>query len=916
MPDRSATAALMFVYIAGVMSFYYILKPIRSALFLRDLPASSLPYAYLLTALIAAPLVAVVYKYGGRISLITLITATNAGVIGSLLLFRWAVSMQFSWLPYAYFAYVQIVSALCVSQFWLLAGYVFNERQARRIYGLLGAGGIAGSIAGSLITDFLKTWNTGAMLGICAIICLGLTVVAHLICRLHSPGIIGANEAQRYWQPSERVRDLPRLVFSSRLLRLMVLLVLLTMIASQIADWQVDYAAQESFKHLPKQLMEQEIKSFRARFNGITNCISIVLQLTVTHFVIQRIGIWAAILFLPIGLGISSLGVIFAPGLRSTSISLGTGSVFRYSIHRSGFELFFLPFSAGMRKKVKLFIDVFVDRLGRAIAAFVILAFTSHLLPIGLAGTSAAMLLLTGACLIVSLKMRKSFVDAFRRRLARREVDLSEIHRYVTDPASLRLLATMLESPQERQIVYALGLLQSARGFDYSQQLLPLLRHPSRLVREEAVRTLHALPGDHESEAVQLLGDESGAVRDAAIEYLCLHDSARTAVRIQNLLDHPDCEIRLAAVRCAASLPISIFRPDMELIRGLMAQDGDASCQAQEVAARLASRLPREDAVPFLRILMQNPYPQVSAAAILAAGQSGYAELASDIYPFLSDRKMRTVSRQALIVLGAKNISELAGILSDENEEPAVRREIPWILARIQDSNAARVLVENLYTEDVRLRFQIVKALSRMHARNPILPGNRHLVEMYLNAQIMAYYEDLVLCQGLDTKRKTDSDRLVRRAMRERMEKQLEIVFRLLGILYAQKDIYFAYTALKGKQNEKRISAIEFLDDILKKDVKSLILPLLEEVRPERLLSRAVRLFNLRIPGRKDALKMLLQQRDPWLRACGLYAIGSDGISDLESLCVSTMQDKDPRVREMAEWALGRLHQTSVGIIQ
>jgi hypothetical protein len=196
-----------------------------------------------------------------------------------------------------------------------------------------------------------------------------------------------------------------------------------------------------------------------------------------------------------------------------------------------------------------------------------------------------------------------------------------------------------------------------------------------------------------------------------------------------------------------------------------------------------------------------------------------------------------------------------------------------------------------------------------MHADNPDLPGNRKLIEVHFIAQIMAYYEGLGVCQGLT------GDGFARRAVRERLDRQLEIVFRLLGIIYAQKDIYLAYAALKGRHSGKRISAIEFLDGILEKDIKSLILPLLEEAEQQRLLTRAARLFNLRIPGHMEALKTLLEQPDPWLKVCSLHEIGSDGISELEPQCRQLTQDMDPRVREMANWALGQLYPIKAGII-
>jgi AAA family ATP:ADP antiporter len=905
-PGEGGITSLMFSYVAGVLAFYYILKPLRSAFFLRDLPASALPNAYLLTALLAAPLVTLVFKLNRRLTVIALITATNLGVVASLLFFRWAVSIQIPYLPYAYFSYVQIVSVLCVAQFWLLAGCIFDARQAKRLYGVLGTGAITGSIAGSLITDLLKNKSMGAMLSICIGICLALTVLAQVIWRHRRPDV-STKESGRNPESSEGAFGMLRTVYDSRLLRLMVLLVFLTMIASQIADWQVDYAAQENFKHLPKPLMEQAIKSFRARFNWITNLVGIVLQLSVTHFVVQRAGIWAAILFLPIGLGATSLGVLVLPSLNAVTIALGCNSVFRYSINRAGLELLFLPLTASVRKKVKLFIDVFVDRVGIAAAAFIILALTTRDLPFGLAGTAAAIIALTGACLFISLKLRGVYVDAFRQQLVRREVDLSEASRYVTDPASLHLLLSALDSPNERQILYSLGLLQTARGRDFSAQLLPLMNHRSSFVREEAVRTLQALPGSHEMDAARMLEDASEGVRNAAIEYLCLQDPGKTRERLAKYLNHANPDIRLAAARCAASQPYTFYPVSMKLIVDLMALDGTWAIQAHEVAALLAARLPAEESVPLLRLFLQDRRRQIAAGAVHAAGQANRLELVGEILPLLSERKLRAATRQALVSMGPRIMADLSAVMADESKDPAVRYEIPWILSRIQDEAAAGVLVENLNVADLRLRYQIVKALSRMHGRNFKLPGNERLVEVHLIAQIMAYYEGLALLQAVKRKTSGEGEGLVARALQERLEIQLEMVFRLLGLGYSQKDIYFAYAALKGQPHETRISAIEFLDSILKKDVKALILPLLEAEAPEQLLARAAHFFGIRVPSRNNALIALLQQPDPWLQACSLYAIGLNRIAELEPFCRQLVQARDSRVPEMVEWTLGRI---------
>ena len=906
-PGEGVITCLMFSYVAWVLAFYYILKPMRSALFLKDLPATDLPNAYLLTAFVAAPLVTLVFRCSRRLSVIALISFTQLGVIGSLLLFRWAVAAQFRFLPYAYFAYVQIVSVVCISQFWLLAGCVFDGRQARRIYGLLGAGAITGCILGSLVTDLLKDKPMTAMLGICAGICAALIGLAHLIWRRRAADVQGARELAEGAESAEGAREALRIIFGSRLLKLLVSLVFLTMIASQIADWQVDYAAQQNFSHLPKERMEEEIKSFRARFNAVTNVAGIVLQLTVTRFVIQRAGIWAAVLFLPAGLGIASLGVLFAPSLRTAAIALGCSSVFRYSVHRSGLELLFLPLSPRTRQKTKLFIDVFVDRVGRAVAAFIILALTTRFLPAGLPGTAAVVAGLTCACFVVGLKLRRGYVDAFRQQLARREVDLTGVSRHVTDPASLRLLVSNLESGQERRTLYALGLLQSARGLDFSPQLLPLLGHPSPFVREEAVRTLHALPGNHDSEAERLLGDAADGVRNAAISYLVQHSPDQAGVRLQEFLNHANPDIRIAAAACAADQPESVFRPSMDLIHSLTAINGARSIPAHQAAARLAARLPAAESGTFLRRLFLDPRPEVAAGAVVAAGRAAHTGLVSEILPMLTRRDLRAAARQALLSIGTKITPDLAVVLGDEDQEVALRCEIPWIFSRLADARAAGALMENINAGAFHVKYQVVKALSRMHARNPELPGNNPLITVHVIAQTLAYYEELALIQALDTGEHGDGRNLAARALQERLDGQLEVIFRLLGLGYPQKDIYYAYSALKDSRPGKRIPAIEFLDNLLKKDVKLLLLPLLEEKMPERILARAAHPFGVRVPTRNDALGTLLLQPDPWLKACALHTIGSSRNAALEDLCRRMLQDRDPRVRETAGWTLERM---------
>lgn len=83
-PGEGVLTLLMFAHVVSVMFFYYILKPLRSALFLAELTKADLPKAYLLTALVAGPLVTLVFRLSRRISVIVLLTLTNSAIIGTL----------------------------------------------------------------------------------------------------------------------------------------------------------------------------------------------------------------------------------------------------------------------------------------------------------------------------------------------------------------------------------------------------------------------------------------------------------------------------------------------------------------------------------------------------------------------------------------------------------------------------------------------------------------------------------------------------------------------------------------------------------------------------------------------------------------------------------------------------------------
>jgi len=866
-PGERLITTIMFFYVFGVLMFYYILDPLRKSLFLSNIASRQLPYAYLLTALCAGAIATITFKLGKRASAISILTGTNLALIGSLFYFRWSMGQSFWYLPWIFFIYVKIVSVLSTTQFWMLAGYIYDNRQAKRIYTVLGAGAGIGAITGSYVGGFLRgVLSISSMILICISVCGILIILSQIAWRFRRADAETKTRSVELKESKDSFSDLWKMVFTSRHLLFMVLLIFLTFIASQIADWQVDNIVQQRYQDLPKQERELRIGEFSGRLSFATNVLSIVFQIFVTGFVVRRLGVLATIGFLPTCLFLSSLGILGYPSLLTAAIARGSDTVSRYSLNRAGIELLYLPLSPVVRKKLKVFIDVFVDRAGRGAAAFVILAFTSSYLPLGVRGTVATVMVLTFVCILVCIALRKTYIESFRQQLKRREIDLNEVSSYVTDPAGVPLLLSTLVGNNERQILYSLQLLQSVRGANFSEQLLPLLHHTSAFVREEAVRTLHALTEEHTRSAEHLMDDPSDNVRYASIEYLCARDPEGAAARLDSLIKDPRPQVRISAARWAAEYPVPGFEPSVELIRSLINDSSTDGSRARTAAAALTLRIQGPEAVNLLRQLLKDSNAEVVAMAAVTAGRAGHLELLFTIIPMLTMRRLRAGARDGLLCFGDRILGTLGDVLVDSQQDLALRREVAWVIGRIPVRKSAELLSENLNTEDPLLRYRVVRALNHLHETNPALPKMTGAIRDAIQHEVRSYYEALAVCQAIETEKLNPSNNLLVRAVRERMDQHIEILFRLLGLEHTQKEMKSAYLAFRTK--DRRITAIEFLDNILKHEEKSIILPLLEQTSPAEMLRWGQNRFGIKPLARMDALKLLASRQDAWLKMC------------------------------------------------
>ena len=109
--------------------------------------------------------------------------------------------------------------------------------------------------------------------------------------------------------------------------------------------------------------------------------------------------------------------------------------------------------------------------------------------------------------------------------------------------------------------------------------------------------------------------------------------------------------------------------------------------------------------------------------------------------------------------------------------------------------------------------------------------------------------------------------------LEERLDRQLQRIFRLLGIKYPPNDIDPILNSIRFGKEDQRIHAIEFLDNILNNQLKKELIPVAESVLIDTFSEEKIRKLNIKIFSEEECYSALLDRKDAKLKLTVLYLI-------------------------------------------
>jgi AAA family ATP:ADP antiporter len=907
---EATTALLMFAYSFLAMTSYNIIKPITRSEFISSFGADNLPYVTFSMGILIG---VIMQGYTKVISLVPrrwMIPATQAGIALMLLTFWLLFTYAFAeWVAVAFYITSLILAVLLISQFWTLANDVYDPRQAKRIFGFIGAGSSLGGAMGAGLTAYLvEAVGSTRMIAISAGVMVAcLAIVLTILGREQSAGKSDASKTGE--EEGVSGGEALRMLRSSRHLQIISLVIAFGAICAAIVEQQLNMAAAEA-----KGAQNTDaIAAFLGQLIVYLSLAGFFIQLTLTSRIHRVMGIGFALLVLPVSMGASATLILLNRALWAPSFGRILDTAIRYTVDKTSREVLFLPLPADLKYRAKPFVDVTMDRLAKGVGAvLILLCIKDWGLGLDWQQLSYVSVVMVGLWVITAIAARREYLKSFRRSIEDQLVEPATLRLNDPDPSSVETLVSELAHPEPRRALYAIDLLEA---MDKRHLVTPLLlAHDHAPIRARALTVAEAagpaladrwLPG-----VERALKDPDSSVRIAAVSALAALRGGAAADVMRPFITKGDPALAIVAAAALAGSPRAddVASAEQTLQRfAADAREQNAPWRLQ--VARALGDVHNPAFRPLLVPLMYDADLDVARAAIESAGTLGAGDFlfVPPLVSLLRNRRLKASARAILVGYGEAVVAPLAYFMRDREEDVWIRRHVPSTLALLPFPSSIEALTTALDDTDGFLRFKATMALDRLRRDHPELVIEPKVVVRHVTIEAARAFSALTLHYNLFVAGGLDQGSLLARALKEKHARAINRTFNLLGLIHSPGDIAAVRHALQDTDARARSRATEYFDNLLEGEVRKRVMLLVEDMPAEERIRKGNVIYKTRTRDVEDTVAQLLHDEDQSIASAAVLLVEEKGLwslaDDLEHV-LAHRDVRDQHVFEAASWAL------------
>lgn len=902
-PGEELPTVLMLIHSFFIGITLSFLGTSSYALFLTVYDANKVPIIYIYAAIVNVSFGLLYTWFENRLQFSKLLLYTIWICFLSISIFYGLLKVYSSpWIIMAFAVCYNVVYVFASLEFWGLAGHLFNVRQGKRLFGLIGSGeivaGIIGGFSVSLLVEHIGAKN---LLLVSAIGMCGCLAILYYIIRSFSQSIESPKQDKE--KNEEQWSDIKVLITNRY-----VMLIFFVNALSVVANYLIDYMF---YHQVEGNRTEEQIAQFLGVYFSVFRIISLFCGTFLSGRLMTRFGLSIGLLVFPAITSLWSGVAIAAHHLIDSAvvffwIIVGLkifDEVFRNAIEEPSIRILCQPIPTGQRLSALAMLETIIEPVSAAFLGGMLLWVSSNFSVTDIHFIYILLGVIVG-WISLSYKLRQEYTSVLTNALVNRKLGQSL---RLDDASSMSVLHKGIKSKNPGEVIYCLNMLEEVEYESIDQVMIDLLEHPEPQVRIHVLKKIASMGVVSALKAIlrRLDIETSPEVKGMMLRTLCAIGETDTFDVVYPYLDDPNIELRKGAM-------IGLLKNGG--IDGVLTAGGNlnsllnSTCpEDRQFAAIVLGEVGISGFYRPIIKLMKDDDIDVRRAAIVAAGKLKHPKLISHLIDNFSIPSLNHLAMASAAELGESVLPELEAAFNDKAQIRQNRFKIARIIGKIGGEKSIGILKKKIDYEDEDIRNEILNALIMCNYQAP--EKEKSMIKKMIEKEV----EDAcwALASIIDIGESEITSLLIR-ALEGDIRKNQKRIFLLLAMIYPSASILKAKANLTGNSSEKRANALEVLDNIISQDVKSVIFPLLDELTVAQRYARLMTVFPQERLSRHERLRQIIgrsyQWSSRWLKACALYTAGKIGASEFYDAILPFLSDSDVIVKETAIWALARLN--------
>jgi hypothetical protein len=424
------------------------------------------------------------------------------------------------------------------------------------------------------------------------------------------------------------------------------------------------------------------------------------------------------------------------------------------------------------------------------------------LIPIGIRFVSLVSALFILLWILQNIKVSKEYISIVKGKLERKWDRADKLVAENVDMDYTKLVFDTIESKNRSSVLYAMHLFDLIRQDKLTPELKKIISYKSDEIKASSLGVL--------------LDEEETTLIPETEDYIGEEYMKKEIKEIMSL---------------------DVYQKVMkDYVEKVISEQGEKTDVAKmEVAKALGMMDAHSPLTLKLESLLDEKSPEVSKYAVESASRLKQREYIPSLVQKLSSPHSRDDAGTALEKYGQKIVGTLSDYLADPEEDMKVRKELARVMARIGGQEAVDFLSWELEEENGELDSELIDALDKIRSESPDFQFQREIVKRKIAQEVKNYCS--VLIDFYDSLPKEKEER-AEESFPWDLEQSLSNIFKLLGLIYVHEDIFRAYQNIRVATKDSTAYAVELLDNTLEKEIRDIVLPLIENIPFEQRVKR------------------------------------------------------------------------------